>query len=79
MTHSKKTDLLTIRKTVERCRDEGIPLPEKALRRLVKNGDIPAIKSGNKSLLYFPNVLKFIECGNNSPSDLSDKDFLNSS
>ena len=56
-------DILSIAKTAERCKAEGIPLPEKALRRFVKTGEIPSIQTGKKTLLYFPNVRRFIEKG----------------
>jgi hypothetical protein len=61
-----KTDILSIAKTAERCKDEGIPLAEKALRRFVKLGDIPSIQTGKKALIYFPNVRHFVETGNNA-------------
>lgn len=57
-------DILSIAKTAERCKSEGIPLSEKALRRFVKTGDIPSIQTGKKALLFFPNVRRFIETGN---------------
>ncbi len=57
-------EILSIAKTAERCKDEGIPLSEKALRRFVKSGDLPSIQTGKKALLYFPNVRRFIETGN---------------
>ena len=57
-------DVLSIAKTAERCKEEGIPLSEKAIRNFVKSKQIPAIQTGKKSLLYFPNVRKFVESGN---------------
>lgn len=58
-------DMLSIAKTVERCMKEGIPLSEKALRRFVKDGSLPATHTGKKALIYFPNVLEFVKRGNN--------------
>jgi hypothetical protein len=57
-------DMLSIAKTAERCKEEGIPLSEKALRRFVKEGSLPATHTGKKALIYFPNVLEFVKCGN---------------
>jgi hypothetical protein len=57
-------DVLSIAKTAERCNAEGIPLSEKALRHFVKSKAIPAIQTGKKALLFFPNVRKFVESGN---------------
>lgn len=56
-------DILSIARTAERCKAEGIPLSEKALRRFVKSGEIPSIQTGKKALLFFPNVRRFIEEG----------------
>lgn len=61
-------DILSIAKTARRCKDEGIPLSEKALRRFVRLGNIPSIQTGKKALLYFPNVRRFVETGNHAQS-----------
>lgn len=58
-------DMLSIAKTAERCKVEGIPLSEKALRCFVKDGSLPATHTGKKALLYFPNVREFVKRGNN--------------
>lgn len=55
-------DVATINETLKRARAEGIPLPETALRRWVKSGEIPAVYSGKKALIYWPNIVKFV-CG----------------
>jgi hypothetical protein len=57
-------DLLSIHGAAERCKLEGIPLSEKALRRFVKDGSLPATHTGKKALIYFPNVMKFVKRGN---------------
>ena len=59
----KYPDVLSIHQTAERCKAEGIPLPEKAIRRFVKDGSLPAIQTGAKALIYFPNVIHFIKQG----------------
>ena len=56
-------DILSIHQTAERCKAEGIPLPEKAIRRFVRDGSLPAIHTGTKALIYFPNVIDFIKQG----------------
>lgn len=56
-------DILSIHQTAERCKAEGIPLPEKAIRRFVRDGSLPAIQTGKKALIYFPNVVEFIKQG----------------
>ena len=58
-------DVATINETLERARAEGITLTETALRRWVKNGQIPAVYAGKKALIFWPNLVKFV-CGGES-------------
>lgn len=62
-------DLLSIHKTAERCKAEGIPLAEHAIRRFVKTGDLPAVQTGRRALVYFPNVIEFVKNGNNQQDE----------
>lgn len=55
-------DVLTIREAVARAKAEGIPVSETALRRWIKSGAVPVRKAGNKQLLYFPNLEKYLRC-----------------
>ena len=55
-------EVLTINEALKRAQAEGIPLPETALRRCVKNGQIPAVYAGKKALIFWPNLVKFV-CG----------------
>lgn len=59
------TDLLSIHETAQRCRHEGIPLAESAIRRFVKDGSLPAVQTGRRALVYWPNVIEFVKNGNN--------------
>lgn len=54
----------SIRQTLVALRDEGIIVSENALRTWVKNGDIPAVYSGVKAYLWYPNVLAFLQGAN---------------
>lgn len=54
----------SIRQTLVALRDEGIIISENALRTWVKNGDIPAVYSGVKAYLWYPNVLTFLQGAN---------------
>lgn len=47
----------SIRVMARRCKREGIPLAECAIRRLVKQGTIPALYIGTKAVLHWPNVI----------------------
>lgn len=58
-------DVMTIRETLMRAQQEGMPLPETALRRWVKGGQIPAVYAGKKALLFWPNVTRFVQGGQN--------------
>lgn len=53
----------TIRETVERLKTENIPVTEYTLRRWVRSGKIPAAHCGQKALVFYPNVLAYIQRG----------------
>jgi hypothetical protein len=59
----KMRDLASIHETAMRCRSDGLPIAEKALRAFVKSGELPAVQTGRKSLIYYPNVLEFVRKG----------------
>lgn len=65
----KKSDLATIRDTALRCKEEGLPLTECALRRFAQSGEIPACRIGSKTLLYWTNVVHFVQRGNNQAAE----------
>lgn len=54
-------DLLTPRQTVARLKADGLPVSEYALRSWVRTKQIPAAWIGKRALLFYPNVLKFIQ------------------
>lgn len=53
----------SIRVMARRCKREGVPLAECAIRRLVKEGAIPAIYIGNKAILSWGNVIGIVKNG----------------
>ena len=55
-------DVMTIREAVKRAKDEGLPISEYTLRQWVKTGAVPVRKIGNKALLYYPNLVKYLQC-----------------
>lgn len=57
-------DVLTIRQTVKRAREEGLGISEYSLRNWIKKGVIPVQKAGNKVLIYYPNITTFIRAEN---------------
>ena len=55
-------DVLTIREAVQRARAEGLNLSEYSLRYFIRSGAIPTRKVGQKSLIYYPNIVRFLQC-----------------
>lgn len=53
---------MTTRETVARLRADGYRISEYALRSWIRTGAIPARQIGKKSLIYYPNVLAFLQC-----------------
>lgn len=57
-------DIVTVREAVARAKADGLPISEYALRSWIKNREIPTRKVGNKTLLYYPNLMKYLQCDN---------------
>lgn len=55
-------DVLTIRNAVARAKAEGYPVSEYSLRAWVRTHQIPTVQAGNRVLLYYPNLLRFLRC-----------------
>lgn len=55
-------DVLTIREAVQRSKAEGLPVTEYTLRHWVRIGAIPTRKVGQKVLLFYPNLVRFLQC-----------------
>ena len=58
--------MLTVRQAIVRLKGDGLPLTEYALRLLIKRGAIPVRYVGQKALLYYPNVVSYIQCTDGS-------------
>lgn len=56
--------LLTVKETVARAEQEGIPVTEYCMRRLLKMGKIPCRVIGKKQIIYWPNVMSYFTCEN---------------
>jgi predicted site-specific integrase-resolvase len=61
-------DIVTVREAVARAKADGLPVSEHTLRCWLKAGEIPARKAGNKTLLYYPNLIKYLQCENSEES-----------
>ena len=55
-------DILTIRETVQRAKEEGMPISEYTLRQWVRSGAVPVRKVGKKVLIFYPNLLRYLQC-----------------
>lgn len=67
-------DMLKTRPCVKRAQSEGFQISEYALRQWIRTGAIPARKIGNSFLIYYPNLVRFLQCAescDNAPSDLA--------
>lgn len=56
-------DVVTIREAVRRAKSDGMPVSEYTLRRWVKTGAVPARQAGAKILLFYPNLVRYLQCG----------------
>ena len=56
------TNVLTIREAVQRAKADGLPVSEYTLRQWVKTGAVPVRMIGQKALLYYPNLVKYLQC-----------------
>lgn len=59
-TNKKYADIATIRNTAARCREEGIPVGEKTLRRWVEEQKLPAVRTGRKILVSWQNLMDYL-------------------
>ena len=55
-------DVVTIREAVQRSKAEGLPVTEYTIRRWIKTGAIPVRTVGSKALLFYPNLVRFLQC-----------------
>ena len=63
----KFTQVASIPRTAARCKAEGIGLSANQLRVLCKRGLLKHTQMGSKSLIYWPNLLEFLESGTPDP------------
>ena len=64
-------EVVTIREAVARAKAEGLHISEHTLRGWVKTGAIPVRNAGKKILLFYPNLVRYLQCADgcdNSPA-----------
>ena len=59
-------NVVTIREAVQRAKADGLPVTEYTIRRWVKTGAIPVRNVGSKALLFYPNLVRFLQCEDGS-------------
>ena len=67
-------NVLTIREAVTRAKAEGYPISENCLRSWVRTGAVPVRNAGNRKLLFYPNLVRYLQCedgGDNSPAPVT--------
>ena len=55
-------DVVTIREAVQRAKADGLPISEYTLRHWVRTGAVPTRKVGQKALLFYPNLVRYLQC-----------------
>lgn len=55
-------NVVTVREAVERAKREGYPVSEYTLRKWIKTGAVPVRKVGAKCLIFYPNLVNFLQC-----------------
>ena len=61
-------EIVTIRQAVQRARNDGMPVSEYTLRQWIKSGVIPVRKVGQKALLFYPNLIRYLQCEDSEPT-----------
>lgn len=59
-------DVLTIGEAVRRARADGLCISEYSLRCWVRSGRIPVRRIGPKSLLFYPHLVRYLQCADGS-------------
>lgn len=54
--------VVTVRQAVQRLKQDGFPVSEYTLRQWIRTGAIPVRKAGTKILLFYPNLLRYLQC-----------------
>ena len=55
-------NVVTVREAVKRAKQDGFPVSEYTLRQWIRTGAIPVRKAGTKILLFYPNLLRYLQC-----------------
>lgn len=67
-------NVVTVREAVKRAKQDGFPVSEYTLRQWIRTGAIPVRKAGTKMLLFYPNLVRYLQCedgGDNKPATVT--------
>lgn len=59
-------NVVTVREAVQRSKADGLPVTEYTLRRWIKTGAIPVRYIGQKALIHYPVLVRFLQCEDGS-------------
>lgn len=62
-------DIVTVPQHAKRAKAEGIPISEYTIRRLIKQGIIPARYIGNKPVFSYAALLRYLSCEDGSDNN----------
>lgn len=65
----KNSDISTVPQHAKRAKAEGIPISEYTIRRLIKQGIIPARYIGNKPVFSYAALLRYLSCEDGSDNN----------
>ena len=64
-------NVVTIREAVHRAKAEGLPVSEYTLRLWIKTGAIPVRRIGQKALVFYPNLVRYLQCADDQPATVA--------
>lgn len=59
----------TVQQIVQRLHFEGYQVSEYALRRWIKDGAIPSVRTGKKFLITYDKVVEYLKAGTIAPAN----------
>lgn len=70
-------DVLTIRGAVNRAKEDNLQVSEYALRQMVKSGKLPVRLIGRKALVYYPALVRHLQCIDGGDVHIKNTDTMN--
>ena len=64
-----QSDINTIPKLARRAKEDGLPVSERTIRCLIKQGIIPARYVGTKALASYSAIVRYFSCEDGSDND----------